>query len=103
MTDGPPRRRRVTRLRMRVTIMFAVVTLGATLLVSAASFTLSKQYLISQRERSSLRQTFLNARLVRDLLESDDQEPQAALDAIVGEVGSLSLLRVNGQWYTSGV
>jgi signal transduction histidine kinase len=86
-----------------VTITFALVTLAATLLVSAASFTLSKRYLISQRERASLRQTFLNARLVRDLLESDDQEPQAALDAIVGEVGSLALLRVEGQWYTSGV
>jgi signal transduction histidine kinase len=92
-----------TGLRSRVTITFALVTLAATLLVSAASFTLSKRYLIDQRERASIRQTFLNARLVRDLLQSGEQEPQAVLDSIVGEVGTLAHLRVDGEWFTSGV
>lgn len=103
MSDAPQQRRRFTGLRMRVTIMFALVALAATLLVSATSFTLSKRYLIDQRERASLRQAFLNGRLVRDLLKSDAQTPQAVLDAIVGEVGTLALLRVDGQWYASGV
>ena len=69
MSDDSHKRRRFAGLRMRVAIMFALVTLAATLLVSATSFTLSKRYLISQRERASLRQAFLNARLVRDLVD----------------------------------
>jgi len=90
-------------LRARITITFALVTLCATLLVSVSTFILAKQYLVEQRERSSIRQTFLNARLARDLLESGEREPQEVLDATVGEVGTLALLRVGGQWFASGV
>jgi signal transduction histidine kinase len=90
-------------LRSRLTVTFALVTLGATLLVSATTFLLSKRYLVEQRERAAIRQTFLNARLVRDLLQSGDQEPQAVLDSSAGEAGTLALLRVDGQWYASGV
>ncbi|MEO7397640.1 MAG: HAMP domain-containing protein, partial [Ilumatobacteraceae bacterium] len=90
-------------LRARVTITFAIVTLAATLLVSVTTFILSRQYLIEQRERAAIRQTFLNARLARDLLEAGDQEPQQVLDATVGEAGTLALLRVDGRWYASGV
>ena len=51
--------------------------MSATLLVSATTFFVSKQYLVDQRERTAIRQTFLNARLVRDLLQAGDEEPQA--------------------------
>jgi len=90
-------------LRSRLTVTFALVTLCATLLVSVTTFLLAKRYLVEQRERAAIRQTFLNARLVRDLLQSGDQEPQAVLDSIAGEAGTLALLRVDGQWYASGV
>ena len=90
-------------LRSRLTLTFALVTMAATLLVSATTFFVARQYLVDQRERSAARQTFLNARLVRDLLQAGDQEPQAILDGTVGEVGTLALLRVHGQWYASGV
>lgn len=90
-------------LRARITITFALVTLCSTLLVSVSTFILAKQYLIEQRERSAIRQTFLNARLARDLLESGERQPQAVLDATAGEVGTLALLRVEGQWFASGV
>lgn len=90
-------------LRSRLTLTFALVTMSATLLVSATTFFLSKQYLVDQRERAAIRQTFLNARLVRDILQVGNQEPQAILDGTVGEVGTLALLRVSGQWYASGV
>ena len=90
-------------LRSRLTVTFALVTLSATLAVSATTFLLAKQYLIDQRERSAIRQTFLNARLVRDLLQTGDQEPQAILDGTVGEIGTLALLRVGGSWFASGV
>ena len=86
-------------LRSRLTVTFALVTLSATLAVSATTFLLAKQYLIDQRERSAIRQTFLDARLVRDLLQTGDQEPQAILDGTVGEIGTLALLRVGGSWF----
>ncbi|MEO6124945.1 MAG: HAMP domain-containing sensor histidine kinase [Ilumatobacteraceae bacterium] len=98
-----PRRESPLALRARITITFALVTLCSTLLVSVSTFYLARQYLIEQRERSSIRQTFLNARLARDLLESGERQPQEVLDATVGEVGTLALLRVDGKWYASGV
>lgn len=99
----PRRRLPGLPLRARLTTTFAVVTLLATILVSATTFLLARQYLLDQRERSALRQTFLNARLVRDLVQAGDQEPQAILDSTVAEVGTLALLRVGDQWYASGV
>jgi signal transduction histidine kinase len=37
------------------------------------------------------------------LLQTEQSDPQVVLDSIVGELGTLALLRVHGQWYTSGV
>ena len=48
-------------LRSRLTLTFALVTMSATLAVSATTFLLAKQYLVDQRERAAIRQTFLNA------------------------------------------
>lgn len=90
-------------LRSRLTLTFALVTMSATLAVSATTFFVARQYLIDERERTAIRQTFLNGRLVRDLLQAGDQEPQAILDGSVGEAGTLALLRVEGRWYASGV
>ncbi|HRE03274.1 MAG TPA: histidine kinase dimerization/phospho-acceptor domain-containing protein, partial [Ilumatobacteraceae bacterium] len=90
-------------MRARITVTFAVLTMVATLAVSVSTFVLARGYLIDQRERSAVRQTFLNARLARDLLDSGDRQPQDVLDVTVGEVGTLALLRVHGQWYASGV
>jgi two-component system, OmpR family, sensor histidine kinase MtrB len=90
-------------LRSRLTLTFALVTMSATLAVSTTTFLLAKQYLVEQRERAAIRQTFLNARLVRDLLQTGGQEPQAILDDTVGEAGTLALLRFDDQWFASGV
>jgi two-component system, OmpR family, sensor histidine kinase MtrB len=98
-----PRATRRLGLRARVTATFALVTLAATVLVSATAFVLSQQYLVAQRERSAVRQTFLNARLVRDLLQTRERTPQDTLDSLVGEAGTIALLEVDDEWYVSGV
>jgi two-component system, OmpR family, sensor histidine kinase MtrB len=99
---APSRRHRLP-LRLRVAATFAVLGLAATTVVSAATYAVSRTYLLDQRVTLATRQAFLNARLAKNLLRSDEPNPEELVTTVVGESGTQALLRFAGTWYSSSV
>ena len=57
-------------LRLRVTLLFALTTLLATLVLAVVSYSTARSYLLDQRDTVARRQAFNNAQLVRTILRS---------------------------------
>src|SRR6476620_9431551 len=99
------RARTATRwgLRARTTIALGLVSLLVSVALSLMTYTLVRSYLLAERERVVERQTFTNARVVRDVLRSPDPKISDLLASLRSEVGSLALVRYQGDWYGTGV
>jgi two-component system sensor histidine kinase MtrB len=90
-------------LRARTTIALGLVSLLVSVVLSLMTYTLVRSYLLAERERVVERQTFTNARVVRDVLRSPDPKISDLLASLRSEVGSLALVRYQGAWYGTGV
>jgi signal transduction histidine kinase len=84
-------------------IAFVVGGLVLTAGLAVATYVLSQRYLLGQRERSATRQAFLDARLVRDTLSGDAQDPAAALDRLELSPRSQAAFARRGQWFATSV
>ena len=90
-------------LRARVTVAFA---LGAMLLsagLAGITYELARTYLLRQRETSVLRQTYANARLVKDSLRSADPDIPRLLASVELPAGSDPLLLYRGAWFGASI
>ena len=91
-------------LRARITVAFALGALLLSTVLAATTWTLTRSQLLDQRERTSLRQVFLNARLVRDSLgTSQDASDFNALDllgSLQTPVGAQPMLVFQGDFYS---
>ncbi|MBC6445992.1 sensor histidine kinase [Actinokineospora xionganensis] len=88
-------------LRGRVMLTF---TLGAALvsvLLAVSVFTISRGYLLDQRERSADRLASADADVVRARLAEPGTSPQDALAAVDPPTGTRLLLFSRGSWYTA--
>jgi two-component system, OmpR family, sensor histidine kinase MtrB len=91
------------RLRTRVTVLFGLGGLGVSVLLAMITYTLADRYLVAQRERSAIRQTFLNARALRDDLLAPGQDVSDALTALELPQTSSVVFKQGDQWYSSSV
>ncbi|MCC6438053.1 MAG: HAMP domain-containing histidine kinase [Acidimicrobiales bacterium] len=90
-------------LRARATVAAALLGLAATALLSVISYSLVRSYLLSQRDAFTARQSYANARVVRDVLSSPNPDVGALLGSLRSEAGSFPLIRYEGQWFGSNV
>lgn len=88
-------------LRSRV---IAAFTLGGFLLsvvLALSTYVMVRQTLVKQREDLAMRQTYVNARLVRSGLHSPRTDLPKLLSTLENPTGSRSLLAYQGKWYSS--
>jgi signal transduction histidine kinase len=97
----PTRRARVGAiggLRNRVTITFAIGGLVLVAVLSLVTYFLAQRYLLNQRERAALRQSFLDARFVRDRLEDPLANEREVLASLVLSQGSEAAVGDGSRW-----
>lgn len=91
-------------LRARITLAFGLGALLLSTVLAGTTWTLTRSQLLDQRERTSLRQAYLNARLVRDGLSSaEDASDFNALDllgSLQTPVGAQPMLVFQGEFYS---
>jgi signal transduction histidine kinase len=92
-----PRPRRGRGLRFRVTTAFALGSLGLAAVLIGVTYLVSEHYLVRQREKSLIRQAYVDARVFRDELRRRPVE--AALDAIERPSGAKIVVSVGDRWF----
>jgi signal transduction histidine kinase len=90
-------------LRGRATLAFAVTTLVVSLAMALAVWTAVSQYLLLQRERTTLAQTIANAAQVQRALSSEGLTVPQLLAQLPRQTGSTSLLVDDGEWTTTSL
>lgn len=95
------RRPRRLGLRGRAATGFALTGLLVALSVASASYSLTRRYLLDQRDASARAQAYVHARLVRSALRVGDADIPALMASIDGGDASDAALRYRGQWYAT--
>ena len=91
------------RLRARVTTAFVVGALLLSVTLALLSYGITRRYLLREGESSAVRQTYVNARLVRDGLRLRDPDVTRLLGTLDTPAGSESVLLLRGQPYSTSV
>lgn len=89
-------------LRTRATIAFGMTGLVVAIVLATVTYGLVRSYLLDQREDVATRQAYVNARLARSFLRTDS-DVAALLNDLGGGAASDSVLRHDGEWYTTSV
>ncbi|MBI1376286.1 MAG: HAMP domain-containing protein [Frankiales bacterium] len=89
-------------LRSRVALAFGLMSCAVAVVVSLSTYAVARNYLVAQRESSSLTRALLDARAVEADL-ANGTEPGDALAAVPSIGESQAMGRVNGVWYGGGV
>lgn len=91
-------------LRARITLAFGLGALLLSTVLAGTTWTLTRSQLLDQRERTSLRQVYLNARLVRDSLgsavDAGDFNALDLLGSLQTPVGAQPMLVFDGDFYS---
>ncbi len=90
-------------LRTRATISFGVTGLLVAVGLAAVTYTVARSYLVDQRERTAVRQAYVNARLARTVLRSPDADVRAFLAGLGGGTASDSVVRYQGESFSTSV
>lgn len=94
-------RRRRLGLRTRVTLAFAFGALLLSVALSALSYGLVRNYLLSEREESAVEETLANARLARDSLRSPEPNLPRILASLRAPTDSPALVFYDDNWFSS--
>lgn len=97
------RRRRVPSLQVRLALIFACGTLALSALLSVIAYFSSREYLLGELKTVASRQTFDNARLVRDGLLPGNVDITTLLTSVGGPTGSDSVVEYRHRWYASSL
>ena len=89
------------RLRTRVTLSFALGALLVSSLLAVATFGITRETTLRQRQNSSQDQFFKNLSLVREQLNNPRANIDQILDSLPGLAGSRPLLFHDGEWITT--
>ncbi len=89
-------------LRARLIAAFALGGLALSTLMAVISFSLVRQNLVEQRERTATTEAYVNARVIRDNLQVAGTEESALLDSLRTQSSASPVLYRSGQWF-SGV
>ncbi len=90
-------------LRVRLIATFALGALILCLVLAAVSFTVTRSYLLGQRERTAEHLAQTHADAINDALMTRGTQVAPVLAAVRLSDGTQSLLRYRGQWYTAAV
>ena len=90
-------------LRTRVTAAFALGSLLLAAGLAVLTYELARGYLVRQRERSLLSQTYANARLVKNSLRTPAPDIPRLLGSVELPAGSNPLLLRRGTWFGASV
>jgi two-component system, OmpR family, sensor histidine kinase MtrB len=100
--DGVLRRRKIS-LRNRATIAFAVTSLVVVTGTALLTYGVARRYLVNERESAARQQAYVNARLVRTVLRSQQADLTTFLTGLGGGNASASVVRYQGDWYSTSV
>ncbi len=98
-----PRPRLRLGLRTRATISFGVTGLLVAVGLAAVTYGVARSYLVDQRERTAVRQAYVNARLARTVLRAPDPDVRAFLAGLAGGTASESVVRYQGESFSTSV
>jgi signal transduction histidine kinase len=84
-------------------VAFGVAVLILSSAVALTCYLVTRSALVSQRETTAERQTYLNARAVRGSLDDGSGDIAAALTTVQTSSGGSALLRVGGDWFSTSV
>ncbi|MGY1609259.1 sensor histidine kinase [Geodermatophilus sp. SYSU D00700] len=90
-------------LRARIVVGFAAGTLLVSAVLVATTWFLARGYLLDQRERSLVRQAFVDATVLGSRLETAGTEVGDLLGEMVPSGGSQVVVRSGGSWYSSSL
>ncbi|MGY2126923.1 sensor histidine kinase [Blastococcus sp. SYSU DS0617] len=88
-------------LRARIVLGFAAVTLLVSIVLVTATFLLSRNYLLEQREDSLTRQAFADANVLNSRLATAGTDVGELLTELVPSGGADVVLRSGDSWYSS--
>lgn len=102
---APPVRERRFRwgLRTRSAVAAGVGALAVSVALSFVTYAYVRSYLVSQRDRVTVRQTFANARVVRDVLLEPSPSVNQLLSGLKAEPGGYVVLHYRGRWFSPSV
>ncbi len=81
----------------------ALLALAVTAVLSTIAYSLVRTYLLSQRDAFTARQSYANARVVRDVLSSPEPDVGELLGSLRSDAGSFPLIHYQGRWFGSNV
>jgi two-component system sensor histidine kinase MtrB len=90
-------------LRQRATIAWAVLALALTAGVALSAYLVTRQRLVSERERSALDRAFVNARAMRTALRTEGADLTDVLSSLETNADSTVLVNVAGDWFAGSV
>lgn len=90
-------------MRSRVTAAFALGALLLSVSLSVMTYSLTRGFLVRQRESSALRQSYLHAQVVRAGLMTANSDVPRLLGSLDTGSGSQSVLRYRGRWFASSL
>jgi signal transduction histidine kinase len=86
-----------------VIALFGLGGLALSLLLALITYTLADRYLVAQRERSARRQTYLNARVLRQDLLTPGADVTTALADLELPANSSAVFRQAEKWFASSI
>ncbi|RKS75568.1 signal transduction histidine kinase [Motilibacter peucedani] len=99
----PAARRWPRSLRRRQALASAVAGLAVAVLSAGATYELARTFLLDQRQRTVLRQTYLDAAVLQAQLRTAGVRPSEALAALDSRGATALLLHRQGSWYSSSL
>lgn len=90
-------------LRATVMVSFAAGALTVSALLALSTYVAARHYLVDQRERTALRQAFVDASVVRDGLLTAGAHESDVIGSVSPPAGSDILLYRDGQWFSSSL
>src|SRR3954468_7671243 len=98
-----PRRLLPGSLRRRGGLAFMLRGLTVCAAFAVVTYSLSRNYLLDQRERSALRQAYLDASLLRAQLGTSGTSPADALATLAPQGASAVLVNRGGEWFSTSL
>lgn len=90
-------------LRVRLSMAFAIGAMIVSAGLAILTYETARTYLLRQRESTAQRQAFVNARLIRSSLRSENPDVSRLLASLESVDGSQGVLRYRGTWFGSSV
>jgi signal transduction histidine kinase len=100
-TPTTPRHR--LGLRARVTAVFAGLAFLLSVGLAVFSYQLTRTFLVDRRESSARQEAYLNARAVRDALQSNRLDVPRALAQVQTDVDNAVVVRIGDRWFGTSV